>query len=137
MSHRALAATLPVVLLGGALGGLLRHAVDVTAPHEVFPWGTLVVNLAGSMLLALLPAVPLVQRHALAPAFLGPGVLGGFTTLSAFSEQTRILAAGDRLDLAAAYVAASVAACLAGVLAVRHLTTPAERAHFHDDEGDE
>ncbi len=137
MSRRALAAHLPVVLLGGALGGLARHAVDVHGPHEVFPWGTLLVNLAGSMLLALLPVLPLVQRHRLVPAFLGPGVLGGFTTLSAFSEQARMLAAGDRLDLAATYVVASVAACLAGVLAVRHLTTPAERAHFSDDEGDE
>jgi CrcB protein len=137
VSRRALAASLPVVLLGGALGGMARRAVDVYGPHEVFPWGTLLVNLAGSMLLALLPVLPLVQRHDLVPAFLGPGVLGGFTTLSAFSEQTRMLADGDHLDLAATYVVASVAACLAGVLAVRHLTTPAERAHFNDDEGDE
>jgi CrcB protein len=137
VTRRALALTLPVVLLGGALGGLARHLVDVHGPHELFPWGTFLVNLTGSMVLALLPALRSVQRHPLAPAFLGPGVLGGFTTLSAFSEQSRALVAGGRPGLAAAYVVASVGASLAGVLAVRHLSTPYERLAFHEQEGDE
>jgi CrcB protein len=125
------------VLLGGALGGLARHAVDVYGPHGLFPWGTFAVNLVGAVLLALLPGLRSVQRHPLAPAFLGPGVLGGFTTLSAFSEEARVLAHGGRLGLAAAYVVASLAASLAGVLAVRQLTTPYQRLAFHEQEGDE
>ena len=89
------------------------------------------------MLLALLPAFRFVHRHHTIPSFLGTGVLGRFTTLSAFSEQTRALVQGSHSDLAAAYVVGSLGAGLAGVLAVRRLTTPAERAEFHDDEGDE
>jgi CrcB protein len=137
VTRRAFALTLPVVLLGGALGGLARHAVDVYGPHEVFPWGTLLINVVGAVLLALLPALPPVQGHPWAPAFLGPGVLSGFTTLSAFSEQSRELAHTGHTGLAASYVALTVGAALAGALAVRHLTTPEQRALFHEEEGDE
>ena len=137
MTRLALAATIPLVLLGGALGGVARYAVDVLGPDELFPWGTLAINVVGSMLLALLPAFRFVHRHHTIPAFLGTGVLGGFTTLSAFSEQARALVEGGHTDLAATYVVVSVGAGVAGALAVRHLTTPAERAEFHDDEGDE
>ena len=91
MTRRALAATIPVVLLGGALGGTARYAVDVLGPQGLFPWGTLAINLVGAMLLALLPAFRFVHRHHTIPSFLGTGVLGGFTTLSAFSEETRAL----------------------------------------------
>lgn len=137
MTRRALAATIPVVLLGGALGGTARYAVDVLGPQGLFPWGTLAINLVGSVLLALLPVFRFVHRHHTIPSFLGTGVLGGFTTLSAFSEEARALVHGGHSDLAAAYVVGSLGAGVAGVLAVRHLTTPAERAEFHDDEGDE
>ena len=89
MSRRALATSIVLVALGGSLGGVARHALDVLWPVGSFPWGTLAINLVGSALLATLPAVGFVQRHQLFPAFLGSGVLVGFITLSAFSEQTR------------------------------------------------
>ena len=79
MTRRALAATIPVVLLGGALGGTARYAVGVLGPHALFPWGTLAINLVGSLLLALLPVFRFVHRHHTIPSFLGTGVLGGFT----------------------------------------------------------
>lgn len=137
VTRRALAASILVVALGGALGALARHAVDVTWPVHSFPWGTLGINVLGSALLALLPAVRFVQRHHTIPAFLGSGVLGGFTTLSAFSEQTRVLVHDGHQTLAASYVVASVGAGLVAALVVRQLSTPVERAAFESDEGDE
>lgn len=137
MTRRALAASLVVVAIGGALGGMARHAVDVLWPVHTFPWGTLAINLVGAALLALLPSLRFVQRHHTIPAFLGSGVLGGFTTLSTFSEQTRVLAHEGHAALAASYVVASVGAGLVAVLVVRRLSTPAERAAFDADEGDE
>jgi CrcB protein len=137
VSRRALAASIALVALGGALGGMARHAVGLLWPVHTFPWGTLAVNVTGSALLALLPALPFVRRHHTVPAFLGAGVLGGFTTLSAFSEQTRVLVDGGHPGLAASYVIASVGAGLVAVLVVRRVSTPGERAGFHAEEGDE
>ncbi|MEP6816073.1 MAG: CrcB family protein [Marmoricola sp.] len=137
MSRRALATSIVLVALGGSLGGVARHALDVLWPVGSFPWGTLAINLVGSALLATLPAVGFVQRHHLVPAFLGSGVLGGFTTLSAFSEQTRVLLDRGHDGLAASYVVASVGAGLVAVLVLRRVSTPSERAQFEADEGDE
>jgi len=137
VSRRALAASIVLVAIGGALGGVARHAVDVLWPEHSFPWGTLGINVAGSALLALLPALRIVQRHHTIPAFLGSGVLGGFTTLSAFSEQTRALVDGGHTGLAASYVVASVGAALVAVLVVRRLSTLVEWAEFEAEEGDQ
>lgn len=126
-----------MVLLGGALGGAARHGVDVAWSVGLFPWGTFAVNVVGSAVLAALPAVPAVVRRPLLVVLLGPGVLGGFTTLSAFSEQARALADTGHAGLAGAYVVASVGAALAAVLVVRRVTTPAERAAFEAEGGDE
>lgn len=126
-----------VVLVGGALGAMARHTVDVTFSVGLFPWGTFGINVIGSAVLAGLPAVPAVQHRPLLPVLLGPGVLGGFTTLSAFSEQARQLTATGHATLAATYVVGSVAAALLAVIAVRRLTTPAERLAFEDEGGDE
>ena len=132
------AAVLAVVALGGATGATLRHALDSWVPLATggFPWTTLTVNVLGAFLLALLPALPVVRRSPLYPPLLGPGVLGGFTTLSAVSEQTRALLSDDRAALAATY---SVATLLAGLLVVAvadRWSTPAERRRFDDEEGD-
>jgi CrcB protein len=106
-----------LVALGGALGSALRYLVATAAVAWVgpaFPWGTLVVNLAGSFLIGL------VQQLATeglllgedARLFLTAGVLGGLTTYSAFSYETvRLLETGAWWP-AWLNVAITTAACL-------------------------
>ena len=110
--------THPVLLagLGGALGSSLRALVGLWLP---FPWGTFAVNVAGSLAIGAL-AVPLLEGeagpHPAAP-FLIAGVLGGFTTFSAFSLDTLRLIEAGRIAWALIYVGASVALSLcAGAL---------------------
>lgn len=129
---------LAVVALGGAVGGLARHGVDVALPAgDGFPLGTFLINVVGAALLALLPSIPAVDRRPLLPPLIGTGVLGGFTTLSAFSEQTRALVDAGRTGTAATYVVASLAVALVAVLAVRGLATAAERTLFRTEGGEE
>ena len=97
--------TLPYVALGGALGAALRHLSVLALPA---PWGTLAVNVAGSFAIGLLA---MRLSPALAP-FLITGVLGGFTTFSAFSLDALRLAEGGRLGSALLYVGGSVALSL-------------------------
>ncbi len=105
--------------VGGALGALARAGVAGLLPRDPagWPWATLTVNLAGCLLLGVLIAVLAVRRPdgERLQVFLGAGVLGGFTTYSAFALEVTDLVAGGRLVLAAAYVVVSV---LGGVLAV-------------------
>ena len=114
------------VTLGGAAGGTLRHLAEVLAPDRGpdFPWTIFAVNVAGSALLALLPALGRVRRSHVLTVALGPGVLGGFTTMSTASEQTRALVASGHALVAAGYVAATLAAALAAVWAVSRLAPP-------------
>ena len=135
------AAALTVVLVvaaGGAVGACLRVAVGHLAPtaEGAFPWPTLLVNVTGSALLALLPALPAVRRRPLLPPLLGTGVLGGFTTLSAWSQETYDLVVAGETALALAYAAGTLLACLAAVALVDRLTTREERTEFDRAEGD-
>jgi CrcB protein len=98
--------------LGGALGALARWGVAEALPSSPagWPWATLLVNLTGCLLLGLLIAVVAVRLpEARWPRpFLAVGVLGGFTTFSAFAvEVVEQVDAGAAL-LAAAYDLASV-----------------------------
>ena len=108
----------PVILagFGGAIGSALRAAVGLWLP---FPWGTLAVNLVGSFAIGVL-AVPLLLAergpHPIAPLLI-TGVLGGFTTFSAFSLDTLRLIEAGRAGAALLYVGASVVLSLgAGAL---------------------
>jgi CrcB protein len=102
--------TLPLVALGGALGAVLRYLM-VTAIGA--PLGTLAVNVVGSFAIGIL-FVWLGARDGW-QLFLMTGVLGGFTTFSAFSLDTlKLVQAGQALQ-AVAYVGASVALSLAAV----------------------
>ncbi len=123
---------------GGAVGAVARHLLTEAFPEpgSTFPWTTFSINVAGSFLLALLPAFAVVRRHTLWPPLLGTGVLGGFTTLSAYSEQTRALLVSGHAATAGAYVAGTLAACLVAVTAADLLSTAAERREFDDEEGD-
>ncbi|MCP6390457.1 CrcB family protein, partial [Klebsiella pneumoniae] len=79
------------------------------------------VNVAGCFALALLPALPAVRDRALLLVALGPGLLGGFTTLSAYVEEARALVADGHTGLAAAYVVGTLGACLLAVAAASSL----------------
>ena len=115
---RARVVLLVAVAVGGSLGALLRHGMDVAVPGggQAFPWPTLVVNVTGSAALAALGASPGVHRRPVLRAFLGPGLLGGYTTLSAYAEQGRALLAADQTWLALGYLLGTVAGCLAACL---------------------
>lgn len=117
---------LAVVAAGGAVGALARWGLTEAFPAEAdaFPWATFAVNVAGSFLLALLPALAAVRRSRTLAVALGPGVLGGFTTLSAYSEQARALLDAGRVGLASTYLVGTLAACLVAVSVVSHLVPP-------------
>jgi CrcB protein len=126
------------VALGGAVGALLRWSLGEAVPDGGgFPWTTFAVNVSGSLALALLPALARVRRRPVLVAALGPGLLGGYTTLSAYSEQTRVLLDGGQVLTAAAYVVGTLAACLAVVAAASRLSAPAEQGRFEAEARDE
>jgi fluoride exporter len=109
-----------LVAAGGAVGALARYGVTLAAARWFgagFPWGTLVVNVAGGLAMGLLIARVGPDQEALRLA-LGVGVLGGFTTFSAFSLET-VRLMEHQPGLAMLYVAASVilsvGACWAGL----------------------
>lgn len=117
------------VAAGGAVGATLRFTLEEVAPDgSGFPWTTFAINVVGSAFLAGLLLVPLARRSPVWAAGLGPGVLGGFTTFSATSEQARVLLADGRTGLAAGYVLGTLAAGLVAVLLIGALAPriPAE-----------
>lgn len=111
-----------IVFLGAGIGGALRHGVNVSAVRLFglgFPLGTLIVNVFGSLAMGLLAGyfayrtgIPQHMR-----LFLTTGVLGGFTTFSAFSLDVALLMERHAYGLAAAYAALSVVASLAALFA--------------------
>ncbi|MET7401520.1 fluoride efflux transporter CrcB [Dactylosporangium sp. NPDC005572] len=104
--------TLLLVLLGAAVGAPLRYLADraVQARHDsIFPWGTLIVNIAGSLLLGFLTALPANPELT---ALASVGFCGALTTYSTFSYETLRLAQLGAWMLAAGNVVASVAAGL-------------------------
>jgi CrcB protein len=110
-----------LVFLGGGIGAALRHGVNLLAAHLLgitFPWGTLIVNVAGSFLIGLLAGYFAFRGGAAAQhtrLFLATGVLGGFTTFSAFSLDFALLFERGEFAQGAAYVAASVGLSLAAI----------------------
>jgi CrcB protein len=106
------------VALGGALGASLRYGVNVSASRLFgtgFPVATLVVNVLGSFLMGLLAASLLERGEGRLAPFLLTGVLGGFTTFSAFSlDAVRLWERGEA-TAAAGYVAVSVVLSIAGL----------------------
>jgi fluoride exporter len=126
------------VALGGALGAVLRWTLgDVVPDGAGFPWTTFVINVTGSLVLAGLPVIDAVRRRRVLAAALGPGLLGGYTTLSAYSEQTRALLADGQTTTALLYLLGTLAACLVAVAAVSRLYPPAAGDEFAAEGGDE
>src|ERR1043165_3687452 len=123
----------PYVLVGAgsAVGGVLRHALaELITPHDPgeFPWGILAVDGLGRLAMGV--AFALVERTPL-KLLLMTGVLGGFTTFSAFSAITLELTLKHRWDLAGAYVLASVAGCLLAVWAGAAITSGLRGTLYH------
>lgn len=109
------------VALGSALGGVGRYACSGLGARwfgESFPWGTLFVNVSGSLLIGVFAAMLPADTRLLsdnARDFLMIGICGGFTTFSSFSLQTLNLARNGEWGAAAGYTAGSVVLCLVAV----------------------
>ncbi len=118
------------IAAGGALGALLRYWTSVTVHGRLgaaFPYGTLTVNVIGSLLMGFL-YIWLIERMTAGPAmraFLMIGVLGAFTTFSTFSIETLNLLESGQLGRAVVNILVSVIVCITaagiGVFAARQL----------------
>lgn len=98
------------VLVGGAIGTGLRLGLDLAVPHgdAGFPVSTLVINAVGAFTLGLLTARLWPTARPWVRAGLGPGLLGSFTTFSAFAVSLVSLAASDEWMLGALYFGATL-----------------------------
>ena len=111
-----------IVFLGAGIGGAGRHGVNVLMARLFgtgFPLGTFTVNVVGCFLMGVIAGFFAFRGHLPQEArlFLTTGILGGFTTFSAFSLDAALLWERGEGGLAALYVAASVVLTLAGVAA--------------------
>jgi fluoride exporter len=111
-----------IVFLGGGLGAALRHGVNVAAARllgQNFPFGTLTVNVTGSIAMGLLAGYFAFKGDASQHwrLFLTTGILGGYTTFSAFSLDVAVLWERHAVWPAFAYVLASVLLSVAGLFA--------------------
>lgn len=117
--------SLTLVFLGAGLGGVTRHGVNLTAARlgSDFPYGTLAINVVGSVLMGVLVGwFALRGENLQARLFLGTGVLGGFTTFSTFSLEAFGLLERGETGAAIAYVLASVVIGVAGLFLGLYLT---------------
>ena len=116
-----------LVFAGGGAGSVLRYAVGLWVEARTgpgFPWGTFAVNLSGCFLIGVIATLA-DERAWISPAArlaLVTGVLGGYTTFSAFGLETWQLVEDGRALYAALNAAASVAAGVAAVVAGIALT---------------
>ncbi len=109
---------LVVVAAGGIIGSLIRYRLGLMWPTSApeFPWTTLTINVTGSFVLGVL-MVAITERwrgHPLARPFFGTGVLGGYTTFSAFAVDILLLIRADRPAFAALYLVGTLAGALLG-----------------------
>jgi CrcB protein len=120
-----------IVALGSGIGGALRHTVNVAAARVMgtsWPYGTFAVNIAGSFAMGVIAGYFALRGSASQRwlLFLTTGILGGFTTFSAFSLDVTLLFERGRLGATAGYllgsVALSIAALVLGLALVRRLT---------------
>jgi fluoride exporter len=118
-----------LVFVGGGVGATLRHLINLTCARFMgtgFPWGTFIINISGSTVMGLIAGYLTFKGEASQPwrLFLMTGVLGGYTTFSAYSLDAALLYERGELTLAAAYVIGSVVLSIAGLFGglalVRH-----------------
>ena len=119
-----------LVFVGGGLGATLRYLINVTCARTLgtgFPWGTFLINITGSTVMGLIAGYLALKGEASQPwrLFLMTGILGGYTTFSAYSLDAALLYERGEIGLAALYVLGSVVLSIAGLFAglalVRHL----------------
>ena len=113
-----------LVGLGGALGSMARYGVGLGAarlfPASTWPWGTLAVNVVGGLAMGLLVGWMGLRAgvgQETVRVFAAVGVLGGFTTFSAFSLETALMIERREYGLAGAYVLLSVVLAVAALMA--------------------
>jgi len=118
-----------LVFLGGGLGAAFRHGINILSARWLgthFPYGTLTVNVTGSLIMGLMAAYFAFKGGASQHwrLFLTTGILGGYTTFSTFSLDTALLYERGEVALAVAYVLVSVGLSVVGLFAglwlVRH-----------------
>ena len=112
------------IAIGGALGSMARYACSSWAAHavgETFPWGTLLVNVAGSFIIGFFATLTGPDGRWILPPdarlFVTVGVCGGYTTFSSFSLQTLNLVRNGEVAAALGNVVGSVVLCLLSVWA--------------------
>jgi CrcB protein len=119
-----------LVFIGGGLGSTLRHIINVVSLRilgTAFPYHTFIINISGSIVMGLIAGYLATKGDASQPwrLFLMTGILGGFTTFSAFSLDAALLYERGAIGLALFYVLGSVVFSIAGLFAglalVRHL----------------
>jgi fluoride exporter len=120
-----------IVFLGGGLGAALRHGINILVGRTLgsgFPYSTLLINITGSLIMGLVAAYFAFKGDASQHwrLFLTTGILGGYTTFSAFSLDAALLYERGAIGLAALYIIASVVLSIAGLFAglylVRHFS---------------
>jgi CrcB protein len=120
-----------LVFVGGGLGSTLRYGVNVLSGRLLgtdFPFGTFIINITGSTVMGLIAGYLTFKGEATLPwrIFLMTGILGGYTTFSAFSLDTAYLYERGELGLALVYVLGSVILSITGLFAglalVRHFS---------------
>jgi CrcB protein len=120
-----------LVFVGGGIGASLRHAVNLITARGLgtaFPWGTFLINISGSLVMGLIAGYLAFKGEASQPwrLFVMTGILGGYTTFSAFSLDAALLYERGEIGAALFYVLGSVLLSIAGLFAglalVRHLT---------------
>ena len=109
-----------IVFLGGGIGAALRHGTNLAVARTVgtaFPFATMIENVLGSLIMGLLAAYFAFKGDASQSwrLFFTTGILGGYTTFSAFSLDAVLLYERGALGLAALYVLGSVALSIAGL----------------------
>lgn len=107
-----------IVAAGGALGAVARYGVGRLLPASGWPWGTMAVNVIGGLAMGLLTGWLAFRGGAggeTVRLFAAVGVLGGFTTFSAFSLETALMIERREFALAMGYVGASVVLSIAAL----------------------
>ncbi|WUI03458.1 CrcB family protein [Spirillospora sp. NBC_00431] len=130
--RRAPLATPAAVSAGGVLGALARYGLSDAFPYDpdAFPWVVFWINVSGCLLIGVLMVLITETRraHHLVRPFLGVGVLGGYTTFSTYAVDIRRAVDGGAPRVGLAYLALTLVAALAAVVAGTRLTRALVRA---------
>ncbi len=110
-----------VVFVGAGIGGAIRHAMNIWVARLMgthFPWHTFLINISGSLVMGLVAGYFALRGHAAGHLrlFLATGILGGFTTFSAYSLDAVLLWQRHEQLLSALYVGGSVVGAMGGLV---------------------